>query len=117
MTEEQYQAIEDCGAAEMPVDETCEIVEITEKEFYEDAQAVKRYRKGQLQTKLKIRQAVIRMAKDGVPQMAKIYKEFSKVALVEMPKQDSFGDALNELPDDSLEDLQGTEEENNADGQ
>lgn len=105
MTEEQYQAIEDCGAAEMPVDETCEIVEITEAQFYADAEAVKRYRKGQLQTKLKIRQAVIRMAKDGVPQMAKIYKEFSKVALMEIPKRDSLGDALDDLPDDSLEDL------------
>ena len=100
MTEEQYQAIEDCGAAEMPLDETCEIVEITEKEFYQDAQAVKRYRKGQLQTKLKIRQAVIRMAKDGVPQMAKIYKEFSKVALIEIPKQDPFDDEFDDdIPD------------------
>lgn len=115
ISEEQYQAIEDCGAAEMPLDETCEIVEITEAQFYADKEAIKRYRKGQLQTKLKIRQAVIRMAKDGVPQMAKIYKEFSKVALIGM-QRDSLGDAIDDLPDDSLDDLPEETTEAGTDG-
>ena len=88
MTEEQYQAIEDCGAAEMRVSETCEIVEITEAEFYGDETAMRRFHKGQLLSKLKIRQAVIRMASEGVPQMVKLYQDFTKETGLPFTKDD-----------------------------
>ena len=100
MTEEQYQAIEDCGAAEMQIDETCEIVEISEREFNEDDMAMKRYRKGRLQTKMKIRQAVIRMAKDGVPQMANIYKTFANTPVGDKKKNEPLWDAFKDIPED-----------------
>jgi hypothetical protein len=88
MTEEQYQAIEDCGAAEMLVSETCEIVEITETDFYGDPEAVRRFHKGQLLSKLKIRQAVVRMAREGVPQMVKLYQDFTKETGLSFTKDD-----------------------------
>ena len=70
------QVFEDCGAAEMPIAETCLIAETTEDEFLGNAEAVKRYRIGQLRTKLAIRQSVVKMAREGVPQMVKIYQDF-----------------------------------------
>ena len=70
------QVFEDCGAAEMPIAETCMIAETTEDAFLENAEAVKRYRIGQLRTKLAIRQSVVKMAREGVPQMVKIYQDF-----------------------------------------
>lgn len=70
------QVFEDCGAAEMPIAETCMIAETTEEEFLANAEAVKRYRIGQLRTKLAIRQSVVKMAREGVPQMVKIYQDF-----------------------------------------
>jgi hypothetical protein len=70
------QVFEDCGAAEMPIPETCMIAETTEEEFLANAEAVKRYRIGQLRTKLTIRQSVVKMAREGVPQMVKIYLDF-----------------------------------------
>ena len=99
--EETYQTIEDCGAAEMPIDETCEIAEITEEDFFADENAVKRYRKGQLQTKLKVRQAIVRMAREGVPQMTKIYKELLKVNLlgVQQTQKIDFDDDLPDIPE------------------
>ena len=76
MSEETLQAIENCGAAEMPTAETCAIAEITEAEYWASTEAQKRYRIGQLRTKLEMRQAVIKMAKAGVPQMVKVYQDF-----------------------------------------
>jgi len=64
------QVFEDCGAAEMPIAET------TEEDFLANAEAVRRYRVGQLRTKLTIRQSVVKMAREGVPQMVKIYMDF-----------------------------------------
>lgn len=76
MSEETLQAIENCGAAEMPIAETCAIAEITEAEYWANPEAQKRYRIGQLRTKLEMRQAVIKMAKSGNPQMVKVYQDF-----------------------------------------
>lgn len=70
------QVFEDCGAAEMPISETCMIAETTEEDFLANAEAVRRYRVGQLRTKLTIRQSVVKMAREGVPQMVKIYMDF-----------------------------------------
>lgn len=101
LTDEQLQAIEDCGSAEMPIDETCIIAECSEDEFLKNETARARYHKGQLSSKLQIRQAVVRMAREGVPQMVKIYQEFSKTALPEIPvaPEDEFSDELPDLPE------------------
>ena len=76
MTKDTLEAIENCGAAEMPIAETCAIAEITEADYWADEEAQKRYRIGQLKSKLEIRQAVIKMAKAGTPQMVKVYQDF-----------------------------------------
>lgn len=76
--EVNLKAIEDCGAAEMPISETCIIAEMSEADFAADAEAQARYRRGQLQTKLAVRQSVVKMAKEGVPQMVKIYLDFNR---------------------------------------
>ncbi|MBR4353783.1 MAG: hypothetical protein IKP97_00600 [Kiritimatiellae bacterium] len=76
MTTEALEAIENCGAAEMPIAETCAIAEISEADYWADENAKKRYRIGQLRSKLEIRQAVIKMAKAGTPQMVKVYQDF-----------------------------------------
>ena len=89
MTDAQYQSIEDCGAAEMLISETCEIVEITEADFYGDPEAVRRFHKGQLLSKLKIRQAVVRMAREGVPQMVKLYQDFTKETGLAFAKEET----------------------------
>ena len=85
MSEETLQAIENCGAAEMPTAETCAIAEITEAEYWANPEAQKRYRIGQLRTKLEMRQAVIKMAKSGNPQMVKVYQDFIAENAADMP--------------------------------
>lgn len=85
MSEETLQAIENCGAAEMPTAETCAIAEITEAEFWASPEAQKRYRIGQLRTKLEMRQAVIKMAKSGNPQMVKVYQDFIAENATDLP--------------------------------
>lgn len=109
MTQEELQAIEDCGAAEMPLDETCLICEINPDEFERNEEVRKAYRRGQLKSKLKIRQAVVKMAQEGVPQMVKIYQDFGGTALP--PRRGSGIDADDDvlfLEDDDNGD--GTEE-------
>lgn len=76
LTDEELQNVENCGAAEMPIAETCAITEITEAQYWADQNAQRRYRIGQLRSKMEIRQAVIKMAKAGVPQMVKVYQDF-----------------------------------------
>ena len=85
MSEETLQAIENCGAAEMPTAETCAIAEITEAEYWASPEAQKRYRIGQLRTKLEMRQAVIKMAKSGNPQMVKAYQDFAAENAADLP--------------------------------
>lgn len=81
MNAETLKTIQDCGEVEMPIHETCVIAEITESEFLQDSEARMAYTKGQLISKFKIRQSVVKMAKEGVPQMVKIYQEFGNVVL------------------------------------
>ena len=85
MTAEALEAIENCGAAEMPTAETCAIAEITEAEYWADAEAQRRYRIGQLRTKLEMRQAIIKMAKSGTPAMVKVYQDFVAENAADLP--------------------------------
>lgn len=85
LTDETLQAVEDCGAAEMPVAEMCAIVEIGESEYWGDRQAQMRYRLGQLRTKFEIHKAAIAMAKSGVPQMVKVYQDFAEANAADVP--------------------------------
>lgn len=100
LTEDQLSAIEDCGSAEMPLDETAIIAECEVSQIVNDPVARARYHKGQLQSKLKIRQAVVKMARESVPQMVKIYQDFAKTALpeIETPLESEFDDGLPDLP-------------------
>lgn len=79
LTEETLQAVEDCGAAEMPLAETLEIAELTENDWNRHPEAGRRYKKGQLKTKLAIRQAVVKGARSGNPAMLKAYFELFTV--------------------------------------
>lgn len=85
MTEETLQAIEDCGAAEMPLEDVFLIAEVAEKDYWASEPAQFRYHKGQLRSKLAIRQAVIKMAKAGVPQMVKVYQDFTAENANQLP--------------------------------
>lgn len=85
MSEETLQAIEDCGAAEMQIAETCAIAEIGEAEYWASLEAQKRYRIGQLRTKLEMRQAIIKMAKSGNPAMVKIYQDITAENAADLP--------------------------------
>ena len=85
MTAETLEAIENCGAAEMPSAETCAIAEISEADFWASPEAQKRYRIGQLRTKLEMRQAIIKMAKSGNPAMVKVYQDFVAENAADVP--------------------------------
>ena len=100
LTEEQLEVIENCGSAEMPLDETAIIAECEIAEIVNDKTARARYHKGQLQSKLKIRQAVVKMAREGVPQMVKIYMDFNKPVMPDPETQldEEFDDGLPDLP-------------------
>ena len=74
---ETLQTIEDCGAAEMPLSETCIIAEITEEAYNASKEAQDRYRLGQLKTKMAIRQSVVKLAKAGDPRMVKVYLDLN----------------------------------------
>lgn len=89
MTADALEAIENCGAAEMPIAETCAIAEISEADYWADENAQKRYRIGQLKSKLEIRQAVIKMAKAGTPQMVKVYQDFVAENATDVPPMKS----------------------------
>lgn len=78
---EQLKSIEDSGAAEMPIEETAIILEVDLNDLISSPEAMQRYKKGQLETKFRIRQAVVRMAREGVPQMVKIYLDMQKTAI------------------------------------
>ena len=69
MTEEEYQFIENCGAAEMSVAETAELVGIGVDALLNDHDAVRRFR---------IRQTVIDLAKNGDPSMTRIYRDIAR---------------------------------------
>lgn len=69
----------------MPIAETCAITEISEAQYWADQNAQRRYRIGRLRSKMEIRQAVIKMAKAGVPQMVKVYQDFVAENAADLP--------------------------------
>ncbi len=83
--EDTLKTLEDCGAAEMPTAETCAIAEISEADYWASPEAQKRYRIGQLRTKLEMRQAIIKMARSGNPAMVKVYQDFAAENAADMP--------------------------------
>lgn len=83
--DEALNTIEDCGAAEMSAAETCAIAEIGETDFWANPEAQKRYRIGQLRTKLEMRQAIIKIAKSGNPAMVKVYQDFAAENAADIP--------------------------------
>ncbi len=83
--EDTLKTLEDCGAAEMPSAETCAIAEIGESDFWASPEAQKRYRIGQLRTKLEMRQAIIKIAKSGNPAMVKVYQDFAAENAADVP--------------------------------
>lgn len=101
LTEEQLDTIENCGSCEMPLNETAIIAECELCEIINNKTARARYHKGQLQSKMKIRQAVVKMAREGVPQMVKIYMDFNKPVIPdpEIQLDDEFDDDIPDLPD------------------
>ena len=78
MDETIYSLIDECGSAEMPVNETAELAGLEVGEFLADKEAVRRYRHGRLTTKLKIRKTVILMAMNGDATMTRIYRDICK---------------------------------------
>ena len=89
LDEDTLKTLEDCGAAEMPAAETCAIAEISEADFWASPDAQKRYRIGQLRTKLEMRQAIIKMAKSGNPAMVKVYQDFTAENATDVPPMKS----------------------------
>ena len=76
LTEETLQVVEDCGAAEMPIPETLEIAELTPGDWKSHPEAGRRYKIGQLKTKMAIRQAIVKGARSGNPALLKAYQDF-----------------------------------------
>ena len=105
LSDEQLKTIEACGQAEMPLDETCEIAEITMDEFLNNETAVKMYKRGQLSSKLKIRQKIVKLAADGMPQMVKFYLDFMREKITLETTNDF------EYDDEISEELQDNEKE------
>lgn len=85
LTEEVLQSVEDCGAVEMPIAETCAIAGIDETDYWGSEAAQRRYRLGQLRTKFEMRQAVVKIAKSGNPAMVKVYQDFAAENEATMP--------------------------------
>lgn len=85
MTEETLQALEDCGAAEMPLRETLIICQITEAEWNRNTKAREAYNRGQLKTKLAVRQQVIKNAKAGDAKALAEYRDFAQMNQLIMP--------------------------------
>lgn len=81
--EELLKVFANCGSACMPIDETLIIAEMSEDQWDSDKEAQLAYRRGQLKTKLSVRQTVAKMAREGVPQCIKIYCDFNKETTTE----------------------------------
>lgn len=93
-----FEDLKRCGAVEMDLDETCQICNISLEQFLSNPDYVKMYQAGQLESKFRIRQAIVKLAKEGVPQMVKIYQDFPKIT---MPERD------NTEYEEDLPDLEG----------
>ncbi|WP_277200656.1 hypothetical protein [Victivallis vadensis] len=77
LTEEVLQIIENCGMRQFSEEETCIIAEISEDEYETCPAARRRYRRGMLKAQFEVRETVRKMAKEGVPQMVKIFQSYS----------------------------------------
>ena len=71
---QQMEELIRCGAVGMSVKKSCAIVEISEADFYASPEAQKAYRTGQYKGEYMWRQTVFRGAKEGVPQMCKLFQ-------------------------------------------
>lgn len=91
LSEEVLQTIEACGARQFSEEETCIIAEISEDEYETCPAARRRYRRGMLKAQFEVRETVRKMAKEGVPQMVKIFQSYSdRIYLPDVP--DEVGD-------------------------
>jgi len=80
MNEETLETIEQCGLVALPVDETCAIAQITEREFAASKQAKERYRIGRLRGKFELRQTIRKAATSGDAQAIKTLAEYFETA-------------------------------------
>lgn len=62
------------GAVGMGISESCTICEIEEADFYASPEMQKAYRTGQLKGEYIWRQSIFKGAKDGIPQMCKLFQ-------------------------------------------
>ena len=77
------------GAVGMDVPKCCAILGITEEEFYDSPEMQKSYRIGQYKGEYTWRQSVFKGAKEGVPQMCKIYQALiEKTVILNNPDLD-----------------------------
>ncbi|MDO5113133.1 MAG: hypothetical protein Q4E67_02030 [Planctomycetia bacterium] len=92
-----------CGAVRMNVEKSCAIVEITEAEFYASPEAQKAYRTGQYKGEYTWRQSVFKGAKDGIPQMCKLFQSLiQNVVVLNNPNinMEEYYDCNYETPDE-----------------
>ena len=76
MTNEILDVIEQCGLLALPVDETCQIAEISLDDFQTEPQAARRYRIGRLKAKFKLRETVMKAATSGDAQAIKTFTKY-----------------------------------------
>lgn len=74
ISNQQLEELMRCGAVGMSVKKSCAIVEISDADFYASPEAQKAYRTGQYKGEYMWRQTVFRGAKEGVPQMCKLFQ-------------------------------------------
>lgn len=77
--EEILETLETCGAAEMPVADSCLIAGLSLDEYNANPEHSKRYTIGRLKTKLRVRQSVIKSACAGDAAAVKKYLEFLRL--------------------------------------
>jgi len=92
MTPEQLSVFADCGGANFPIPDACTIAGCTIEDFANSTEAQNAYRTEQLKTELKIRQSVIKMAKEGMPAMVKIYLTEYAGQILPFPDDDQHDD-------------------------
>lgn len=97
--------IQKCGEVEMTPEETAAICEIPLEELLSRTDCRQAFEKGRLLTKFKVRQAIVKMAKEGVPQMVKIYQEFQRHHFPDAAKM------MVDDYDDEIDDVEGTADE------
>lgn len=99
MTKDQLAVFADCGGANFPIPDACTIAGCTVEDFAADPEAQNAYRTEQLKTELKIRQAVIKMAKEGMPAMVRIYLTEYAGSILPFPDDPDQGHDPDDTPD------------------